>query len=128
MNVTNKLSRELELLPMLPSTTVLLVSFIVSLVDTAIYFLVLTELVSFYTWQRGNQTFGERLRVITGNTMLSDDEFLNDNFFLDINNLFGNFNIGNNTNNAIYSSTMLIYMSSLLFDSIVMILSTVYLN
>ncbi|KAK1665783.1 hypothetical protein QYE76_053942 [Lolium multiflorum] len=41
---------------------------------------------------RGNQVFGERLRVTTGNTTSSDDDFPNDGFFPDIDNL----NMGDN--------------------------------
>ncbi|KAK1616127.1 hypothetical protein QYE76_021644 [Lolium multiflorum] len=45
---------------------------------------------------RGNQVFGERLRATTGNTTSSDDEFSNDDFLPDIDNLFGNLNMGDN--------------------------------
>ena len=45
---------------------------------------------------RGNQVFGERLRATTGNTTSSDDEFPNDDFFQDFDNLFGNLNMGDN--------------------------------
>ena len=49
---------------------------------------------------RGNQVFGERLRATTGNTNLFDNEFPNDDFFPDIDNLFGNLNMGDNTDAA----------------------------
>jgi hypothetical protein len=46
---------------------------------------------------RGNQVFGERLRATTGNTISSDNEFPNDDFFPIIDDLFGNLNMGANT-------------------------------
>ena len=51
----------------------------------------------------GNQVFGERSRAITGiTTSSSDDEFLhNDNFFPDLNDFFGNLNMGDNNDAAI---------------------------
>jgi hypothetical protein len=49
---------------------------------------------------RGNQVFGERLHTTTGNTTSSDDEFPNDDFFPDIDNLFGNLNMGDNNQDA----------------------------
>ena len=49
---------------------------------------------------RGNQVFGERLRATTGNTNLFDNEFPNDDFFPDIDNLFGNLNMADNQDPA----------------------------
>ncbi|KAK1651278.1 hypothetical protein QYE76_069083 [Lolium multiflorum] len=49
---------------------------------------------------RGNRVFGERLRATTGNTTSSDDDFPNDDFFLDIDNIFGNLNMGDNQDAA----------------------------
>ncbi|KAK1610537.1 hypothetical protein QYE76_034210 [Lolium multiflorum] len=42
------------------------------------------------------KVFGERLRVTTGNTTSFNSDFPNDNFFPDIDNLFGNLNMGEN--------------------------------
>jgi hypothetical protein len=42
---------------------------------------------------RDNQIFAERLRVTTGNTTLSDEEFSNADFFPGIGNLFSNLNM-----------------------------------
>ena len=40
---------------------------------------------------RGDQVFGERLRATTGNTTSSsDNDFPDDDFFPDVNNLFDN--------------------------------------
>jgi hypothetical protein len=47
-----------------------------------------------------NHVFGKRLRATTGNTTSSDDEFSNDHFFPDIDNLFGNLNMGDNVDAA----------------------------
>ncbi|KAK1629707.1 hypothetical protein QYE76_004022 [Lolium multiflorum] len=44
--------------------------------------------------------FGERLRAITGNTTSSDDDFPKDDFFPDIDNLFGNLKMGDNNQDA----------------------------
>jgi hypothetical protein len=49
---------------------------------------------------RGNQVFGERLRATTSNTTSADDEFPNDDFFLDIDDLFGNLNMGDNNDDV----------------------------
>jgi hypothetical protein len=49
---------------------------------------------------RGNQVFGECLRATTSNTTSSDDDFPNDDFFPDIENLFGNLNMGDNQDAA----------------------------
>ena len=51
---------------------------------------------------RGNQVFGERFSATTGNTTSSsDDEFLNiDTFFPDLNDFFGNLNMGNKSDAA----------------------------
>ncbi|KAK1618170.1 hypothetical protein QYE76_023687 [Lolium multiflorum] len=46
------------------------------------------------------KVFGERLRATTGNTTSSDDEFPNDDFFPDIDNLFSNLNMGDNQDAA----------------------------
>ena len=54
---------------------------------------------------RGNQVFGERLRVTTGNTTSSDDEFPNDDFFPDIDDIFGNLNMGDNSAAATAAAT-----------------------
>ncbi|KAK1626502.1 hypothetical protein QYE76_000817 [Lolium multiflorum] len=48
---------------------------------------------------RGNRVFGERLLATTGKTT-SSDEFPNNDFFLDIDNLFGNLNMGDNNQDA----------------------------
>jgi hypothetical protein len=44
----------------------------------------------------GNQFFGERLRTTTSNTTSSDEEFPNNDFFPDVDDLFGNLNMGEN--------------------------------
>ena len=50
---------------------------------------------------RGDQVFGERLRATTGNTTSSsDNDFPDDDFFPDVNNLFDNLNMGDNTDAA----------------------------
>jgi hypothetical protein len=49
---------------------------------------------------RDNHVFGELLRATTGSTTPFDDEFPNDDFFPDIDDLFGNLNMGDNTDVA----------------------------
>jgi hypothetical protein len=56
-------------------------------------------------YRRGNQFFGERLRVTIGNMTSSDNEFPNDDLFPDIDNLFGNLNMGNNQDAANIAAT-----------------------
>jgi hypothetical protein len=46
---------------------------------------------------RGDHVFAERLRVATDNTMSSDNKFPYDDFFSNIDNLFSNPNMGDNT-------------------------------
>jgi hypothetical protein len=46
---------------------------------------------------RGDQVFEERLHATTANTMPSDDKFLNDDLFPDVDDLFGDLNMGDNT-------------------------------
>jgi hypothetical protein len=50
---------------------------------------------------RRDQIFGERLRATIVDTMLSDDEFSNDNFFQDVDNLFNNLNMGDTTDDDV---------------------------
>lgn len=49
---------------------------------------------------REDQVFGERLRAAIGNTTSSYHEFPNDDYFPDVDDLFGNLNMGDNTNVA----------------------------
>jgi hypothetical protein len=46
---------------------------------------------------RGIKFFRERLRATTDNTTSSDDEFPNNDFFPEVEELFSNLNMGGNT-------------------------------
>ncbi|KAK1695487.1 hypothetical protein QYE76_012184 [Lolium multiflorum] len=54
----------------------------------------------------GNQVFGDRLRATTGNTTSSDDEFPNDDFFPDIDDLFCNLNMGDNNDDVVAAANI----------------------
>jgi hypothetical protein len=60
---------------------------------------------------RGDQVFGERFSVTTGITTSTDNDFPDDGFFPDINDLFGNLNMGNNIDAAAQAAPYMILSS-----------------